>query len=439
MDYPAQNTVGKMVSTSGWLFIDRFVRMGVGFLVGILIARHYGPEQWGMLSYLVASATLFAALATAGSEDIILRDLSQADSPQKIANIQKTTFILRLFFGSLAYAALVTLIGWSQGIGLTFYMALAYGSLFIFQASEIWEYRLRIEHRVAIIARTHILTSFFSSIVKVICVIFGWPLIYVTCSMSAEYAGNMGLLANYRARHWSLWLGQFDSTYAKNLLKSSLLVMVSVTLVAAQVRCEYYLVDYFLGIESVGIYAAAFKCMELFDILVVIFSMTLVPELAKRHVLEHPVLASRTYLLGFVIFLLMLIPITLLYFLFPWLYGAKYIAAQELIPWLAMRPLLVILGSIRSIFLVLEGRLRYVPLCATVGLVCSLTAGWFLIPLLGLVGAAVSGLISLFVSNFVMDVFFQPQNIARMRGAFSQWGYVVEKGKQVHKLRKPHA
>jgi O-antigen/teichoic acid export membrane protein len=432
------NKVEMLALASSWLLLDRVVRMGLGFAVSILIARYYGPTQWGMLSYLLASATLFAALATAGSEDIILRDLSQADSAQKIANIQKTTFILRLIFGSFAYLALVSLIGFTQGIGLVFYMSLVYGILFIFQASEIWEYRLRIEHRISVIASTHILTSVISSIVKLACVFFGWPLIYVTASMSAEYAGNMGILTNYRARHWSQWVGQFDRVYAKTLLKSSLLVMVSVTLVACQVRCEYYLVDYFLGIESVGIYAAAFKCMELFDILVVIFSMTLVPELAKRHVLEHPVLASRTYLLGFVFFLLMLIPIAFLYFLFPWLYGVKYLAAQDLIPWLAMRPLLVILGSIRSIFLVLEGRLRYVPLCAFVGLVCSLTAGWFLIPMLGLAGAAVSGFISLFVSNFVMDVFFQAQNITRMRGAFTQWGYLLEKGRQVLKLFKPN-
>jgi O-antigen/teichoic acid export membrane protein len=117
----------------------------------------------------------------------------------------------------------------------------------------------------------------------------------------------------------------------------------------------------------------------------------------------------------------------------------KYQGAQELIPWLAMRPLLVILGSIRSIFLVLEGRLRYVPLCALVGLSCSLTAGWFLIPLFGLVGAAIAGLMSLLASNFVMDIFFQPQNIARMRGAFSQWTYVANKAHQVLKLRKTHS
>jgi hypothetical protein len=430
------NVVGRLTSASSWLLLDRVVRMGLGFAISILMARYYGPTQWGMLSYLLASATLFAAVATAGSEDIILRDLSQTHSPQRIANIQKTVFVLRIFFGTLAYLSLVALIGFTQGIGLAFYMSLVYGLLFIFQASEIWEYRLRIEHRISVIAGTHILTSVISSIAKVACVLFGWPLIYVTASMSAEYAGNMGLLANYKRRHWSEWIGQFDRAYATKLLSSSLLVMVSVTLVACQVRIEYYLIDHFLGIESVGIYAAAFKCMELFEILVVIFSMTLVPELAKRDVAELPTLASRTYLLGFLFFGAMLVPIFILYLLFPWLFGVKYEAAQALIPWLAFRPLLIILGSIRSIFLVMEGRLRYVPICAFVGLVSSLGTGWFLIPELGLLGAAISGLISLLVSNFVMDLFFQPQNTRSMRKAFSQWPYVLEKGRQVLQLRK---
>ena len=103
MSHPPKTIVQRMASASGWLMLDRFVRMGLGFAVSILIARYYGPEQWGMLSYVLASATLFGSVATAGGEDIILKDLSQARSPQEQADIQKTACILRLIFGALAY------------------------------------------------------------------------------------------------------------------------------------------------------------------------------------------------------------------------------------------------------------------------------------------------------------------------------------------------
>ena len=436
MSHPSRSIAQRMATASGWLMLDRFVRMGLGFAASILIARHYGPEQWGMLSYVLASATLFGSVATAGGEDIILRDLSQTKSAQEMANIQKTAFILRLIFGSIAFVSLALLIGIGQGIGLLFYMALIYGILFVFQASEIWEYQLRIQHRIDVIARTHICTSLVSTVFKVCSVILNWPLMCITATMSGEYAANMGLLASYKARHWSNWIGQFDTAYAKKLLSSSLLMMASGFLIACQVRCEYYLIDYFLGIKEVGIYAAAFKCMELFDIMVVIFSMILVPELAKKQSIEFPVLASRIYLLGLLFFVAMLVPILLVYLLSPWVYGTQYFAAQELLPWLSLRPLLMLMGSIRSIFLVLEGRVRYVPICAFVGLLSSLGLGWFLIPAFGLLGAAISGLLSLFISNFVMDIFFRPQNIRYMFSAFGQWPYVFAKVMHLLQLRK---
>ncbi len=436
MSHPPKSITQRMATSSGWLMLDRIVRMGLGFAVSILIARHYGPTEWGMLSYVLASATLFGSVATAGGEDIILRDLSQTKSDQAMANIQKTVFILRILFGSIAYVGLLLVVGVSQGIGVLFYMALIYGILFVFQASEIWEYRLRIEHRIYVIAYTHISTSLVSTLLKVCCVLFGLPLVCVTATMSGEYAANMGILASYKARHWTNWVGQFDKDYAKKLLSRSLLMMLSGFLIAFQVRCEYYLIDYYLGIESLGIYAAAFKCMELFDIMVVIFSMILVPELAKKQPSEFPVLASRIYLLGLLFFIAMLFPILLVYLIFPWVYGAQYLAAQDLLLWLSLRPLLILMGSIRSMFLVIEGRVRYVPICAFVGLLTSLGLGWFLIPSYGLLGAAISGLGSLFISNFVMDIFFRPQNIRHMVGAAGQWRYVRDKALHLLELRK---
>lgn len=405
--------------------LDRFFRMGLGFVLSILIARHYGPEEWGMLSYVLASATLFGIVATGGMEEIILRDLSQANHPQAVADIQKTTFILRLIYGGIAFFALVLFIALTQGTDLLLWMAIIYGALFIFQASEIWEYRLRIEGQVSVVAKTHMVTSILSNVLKGICLVWSLPLTYLTAAMSSEYLANLGALASYKARHWRQWVGQFDSAYAKKLLASSFLVMLSGFLMACQARSEFYLVDYFLGIEAVGIYAAAFKCMELFDILVVIFSMTLVPELAKRESADLQAFASRIYLLGFLFFGAMLIPFAVIYVLFPWLFGAQYEAGQALLPWLAMKPLFLILGSIRSIFLVLEGRFRYVPVCASVGFIASLGFGSFLIPEFGLVGAAMTGVISLCISNLVMDAIFQRRNLRWMADAFGQWPYIA--------------
>ena len=47
-------TLQKILANTGWLFIDKIIRMGVGLLVGVWIARYLGPAQFGLYNYAVA-------------------------------------------------------------------------------------------------------------------------------------------------------------------------------------------------------------------------------------------------------------------------------------------------------------------------------------------------------------------------------------------------
>lgn len=438
MNNTSQNLVQRMALASSWHLFDRVVRLVAGFVVGVLVARHYGPSGWGAINYVLASAILFGSIASAGSENLIVRDLSKSDSEQHRADIQKTALIVRLCFGLLSYCALVILVFTTQGLGLPLYLAAVYGLVFVFQASEIWEYRLRIEHRLPIIAKTHIFSSACSSLLKLMSILLGWPIICIAFAMLAEYALNLAVLARYRLRHWPGFIGTFQTQYARDLLRASSMVMLSGFLIACQSRSEFYLLAHFMDLEALGLYAAAFKCMEVVDVLVLVFTMTVMPELAKRDHLEFPILKRRTYLLGMFFFIATLIPIMLLYWIYPWIYGEKYIAAQAIIPWLALRPLLIILGAIRGIFLVMEGRLYYMPLCAFVGLLTTLLAGSALIPVWGLQGAAISGLIGLLISNVVMDIFFRPLNITNLLLCYREWPYASHRILEMLKMRKTH-
>jgi O-antigen/teichoic acid export membrane protein len=187
-----------------------------------------------------------------------------------------------------------------------------------------------------------------------------------------------------------------------------------------------------------GLYAAALKFMEVIDVLLLVLTTALVPELVKRTHLELPILAQRTYLLGLIFFVGALLLMALIYVLFPWIYGQKYLPAQELILWLALRPLFIALGAIRGIFLVMEGRLRYAPVCAAVGLLTTIASGALLIPIWGLKGAAISGLIGLIISNFVIDILFKPQNIIFIFTCYRQLPYVFERAVDAVKMRKNH-
>jgi O-antigen/teichoic acid export membrane protein len=63
----------KILDNIGWLFLDKVLRVGVGLLVGVWIARYLGPEQFGLLNFAFAVIGLFSVAAST-VESMILDD-----------------------------------------------------------------------------------------------------------------------------------------------------------------------------------------------------------------------------------------------------------------------------------------------------------------------------------------------------------------------------
>jgi len=76
--------------------------MGAGLLIGIWIARHLGPEVFGLFNYAVAIVALFTTIATLGLNNIVIRDLVR--SPENNNATLGTAFILQVTGGIIAIA-----------------------------------------------------------------------------------------------------------------------------------------------------------------------------------------------------------------------------------------------------------------------------------------------------------------------------------------------
>ena len=64
--------VRKVAGNTFWLLADRVVRLGVGLLVGVWVARYLGPERFGQFSYVVAFVTLLGTAVAAGTDGVVI-------------------------------------------------------------------------------------------------------------------------------------------------------------------------------------------------------------------------------------------------------------------------------------------------------------------------------------------------------------------------------
>ena len=99
----------KITASVLWLMADNVLRLGIGLLVGVWVARYLGPEQFGTLSYAGAFVGLFGVFARLGLDSVVIRDLvRKVESRDEILG---TTFSLKLVSGAVCF--LLTIISLS--------------------------------------------------------------------------------------------------------------------------------------------------------------------------------------------------------------------------------------------------------------------------------------------------------------------------------------
>ena len=70
-------TKQKIVRNILWAVTGKVVTLLGGLLVGIFVARHLGPEQYGLMSYVMSYVALFQVLASFGMDQIEIREESK--------------------------------------------------------------------------------------------------------------------------------------------------------------------------------------------------------------------------------------------------------------------------------------------------------------------------------------------------------------------------
>lgn len=401
----------RIIQSSFFLLADRGFRLIISFVLGVLIARFYGPVEFGQLNYVLATASIFGSLSSLGLDDIVPRDMAVLNQEGfSRDDIEKTAFILRLFGGTAAYMLVLGLMFYESGASRLFLIACLLALYLPIQAGDIYEYRLRVEDEFSKIALSRSVAAFLANVLKALALMFSLPISYIAMAMISEFALTTTFFKLFLKKKGFL-SGSFRFEYARSLLLRSWKIIFAGLLIALQARVEYFLIEKFLGWQDVGQYSAALKIFEVIDVVCVILVTVLMPKLASMINSENDMTyRRRAYLIGLSIYCLLIPAMIFLTLVFPYLYGAQYAAAAAVLPWLFLRPLFGMLGSVRNMFIVLEGNYWYPALTSLCSLIVSMIAGYSLIPSYGLFGAVTSSMLGLFTLTVLTDLMFYRKN-----------------------------
>jgi len=386
----------KVVGNATWQLGDNILRMAVGLVVGIWLARYLGPEQFGLLSYALAFVALFAAAASLGLDDIVVRDI--VHTPADKDNILGTAFLLKLVAGSLSFlAATGTIFLLRPADGLTRWLVAIIAAGAVFQAFSVIEFWFHSQVRVKYVVFAKNGAFLLCSFVKICLILAAAPLIaFAWVALFEVVVGAAGLIFVYTIRAGRLrqWRGSLKK--AAGLLKDSWPLMLSGMVIMVYLRIDQIMLGEMVGNEEVGIYSVAVRLSEVWYFIPTAIYWSVFPSIVEAKAADEELFYQRLQKLYNLMALsayAVAVPVTFLaQWLVPALFGEAYARGGLMLAVLIWSNVFASLEIARSSFLTAMNWTRIYLLTVSLGCLLNIVLNYFLIPFYGGMGAVVASL-----------------------------------------------
>jgi O-antigen/teichoic acid export membrane protein len=381
-----------------WLFVDRIIRMVVGFFVLAWLARYLGPAQFGSLSYATAFVLLFSPIASLGLDGIVVRNIVR--DPSRKDQILGTTFLMKglsslLTVGFIMVTAFV--IRPEDAVIHSLVAIAAMGTFFVaFDTIDLW-FQSQVQSRYVVFAKS---TAFLIvTLAKVLLILLNAPLIaFVWVGLAETAMASVLLVAIYSKLGHSLRSWNSNVRTAWVLLRDSWPLMLSGILGLVYLRIDQIMLGAIMGDKEVGIYSVAVRLSEVWFFLPTAILSSVLPAIVEARDMGDNFFYERLQklynLLAFLGYAVAL-PMTLASkWLVVHLFGPDYGKASLMVIVLVWSTLFINLGVARSSFLTSMNWTGVSLFQNIAGCAMNVALNLLLIPKYAGVGAAVASLVS---------------------------------------------
>jgi len=402
-----QSSLRRIIANMGWLFVDNFVNIVAGLLVGAWVARYLGPAQYGIYNYALALVSLLIPLVVLGLKDIVIRNIVR--TPEDKNEILGTVFVLKLA-GSLL--ALGLAIGFGQITRqddiLTRWLVAILAGRFVFEALnqtlDCW-FQSQVQARYTVWAKN--IGLVLIALVKIVLILSDAPLIaFAWAALCQVFVFTVALAAFYRFNRETLFTWQISSLRAKRLLRNSWPLIISNLAIIVYMRIGQVMLGNMADEKTLGVYSAAARLSELWNFIPVAISTSVFPAIVHTrenqsdHVYRKRMQAFYDVMTG--IAYAIVIPFALLApTVIKILFGSDYAEAGLILRVHIWGFIFISLGVARSMWLIAEDMVLFSMLATILGALVNIGMNFLLIPRYGGLGVAWAVLISQAVSSYL--------------------------------------
>jgi O-antigen/teichoic acid export membrane protein len=389
------------------MFGEKVLRIVAGLFVGIYVTRYLGPEQFGVFSYAIAIVALFGAIAKMGLDGIIVRDL--VNHPDKRDTYLGTAFWLKLIGALLALVALAIAVQFTSNDATTNLYIFIIASGLIFQSFEVVDFYFQSKILSKYVSSVKLIQLALSSVLQLYFIFTQADLFwFVLVSLIDQISLGIFLAFVYWRQKLGSFFGQFDLGTAKTMLRSSWPLVLSGITVMLYMRIDQIMIREMLGEREVGLYSAAVKLSEAWYFVPVIITSSLFPAIVNARKISELLYHARLQRLYTTLVWMAIAVAVPMTFLSDWLitllYGEAYKDAAQVLIIHIWAGVFVSIGVASGSWFISENLQHYALYRTSLGAIINVIFNLILIPIFGLIGAAIATVIAQSMAALFFDV-----------------------------------
>ncbi len=397
--------VKKYLHNTLWIMGDKVTSIVVGFLVTVIVARYLGPEDFGVFSYAISVAALFAAAGHMGLSGLVVREVVK--KPEERGVVLGTTLALKFIGMLLGYISLIGYAAFYEGIASVEFKVLAIaGAVLLFRPFDIVDFWFQafVKARYVTVARLAGLLA--GSVLKISFVALGLSVFFfVAANLFQAVVVAFALLVMYKLKselEISSWT--FCWSKAKELFSQGWVIYLGSIFAVIYLKVDQVMLRWFEGSESVGIYAVAAQLSEAWYFVPAAIVASFFPKLIKLREESEAQFNKRLQQLFDLLFVLAACVAMMMTLLSEWLillfFGDHYVESASILVIHIWAAIFIFMRAAFSKWILIQNALIFSLITQGLGAFVNVVLNYFMIPEFGAEGAAYATLISYAFASF---------------------------------------
>jgi len=404
--------VKKYFFNTSWMMGEKIFTMGLLMVVSIFVARYLGPENYGILSYAISLASLFAIATHMGLSGLAVREL--VNQPDEHEELMGTIFGIKLTGGIIAMVAFLAFIFATGDINeVEFWVLLVVSGTILLKPFEVFDFWFQAKVKAKYSSIVRAISTIILSAIKIGLVVLGAQLL----AFAGAYLFQAILItilfvyffkkeANISLKKW-----KFKLLRAKELLGQGWMIMLGAIFAMVYIKIDQVMIRWLVDAEEVGIYSVAAKLSEAWYFIPTVIVASLFPkllELQKKDEAQFKVRLQHLFDFLFVMALTLAIIVTFISEpAINLLYGVEFGKSAVILSIHIWAGLFIFMRAVFSKWILVEDAIAFSMITQGSGALVNILLNLILIPLHAGIGAAIATILSYAMASYFSLFFYK--------------------------------